>query len=276
MNRRDVIEIGKNFNIKPNKMLGQNFLIDNNIITKIINALNINKESMVLEIGPGLGALTGFLIEKAKHVTVVEIDSGIYNYLSHKFGDYSNISIVHGDILKEHPNNNFNIIVSNLPYYCASEIIFMLAKEYKAEDIFITIQKELAMRIMSRAGEKNYGALTVNAGLYFDAEILFNIGGGAFYPKPEVSSAFVRLKRKRIALNCREISLFHSIVKSAFWGRRKTIATSLRDSPHLDLSRDKVDAVLKNAGIDLRSRGEDLSIDDYIKIVRTLLELTSL
>ena len=269
MNKREVLDITGKFGLSPNKSLGQNFLVSNDIRDKIMNAVNIDKNDSILEIGPGLGALTGIFIEKARFVTSVEIDSGMVRFLKQKYGKYQNFSLVHGDFLKTTIADKFTKIISNLPYYCSSEILFNIAFDYDVENVFVMLQKEMAERIISGAGEKNYGALSVTIGFYFEPKIEFNVSHEAFFPKPGVRSSFISLKRKsNFDLDKDEINLFHRIVKSAFWGRRKTILKALTKSPHIDFNRDKVGTILSRAGITPDTRGEDLSVYDYVNLVK--------
>jgi len=270
MNTQEIIDIIKSNNIFPNKKLGQNFICNNSIVRRIIEFSGVKKKDDILEIGPGLGDLTELLLEQANSVTSVEIDSGLYQFLKNRFPASANLNLIHGDFLKLKINGNFTKVISNLPYYCSSEILFRLVSIFHVEEIFVMLQKEMAERIKASPGTKNYGALSVTLGLYYNSEILFKIDKKSFYPQPDVSSSFICLKRKKdTLLNGKETELFHLIVKSAFWGRRKTLKKSLMDSPHFNFNREALLEVLSENLTDINIRGEELTIKEFINITKT-------
>jgi 16S rRNA (adenine1518-N6/adenine1519-N6)-dimethyltransferase len=271
MNTKDIIEIIEQNNLYPNKKLGQNFLCNNGIIDKIVEVSNVNSGDHILEIGPGLGGLTEKLIAKANLVTIVEIDSGLVKLLKEKFLDVKNINIIHADFLEDGINGNYTKSISNLPYYCSSEMLFELGLKYKINEIYVMLQKEMAERIFSRPGMKTYGALTISLGFYYEPKILFNIDKKSFYPQPDVASSFLYLKRRAaIDLNAEELKLFHNIIKSAFWGRRKTLKKGLTDSPHLNLSRDIIISAFNELNLSENIRGENLSINEFKDIAKSI------
>jgi 16S rRNA (adenine1518-N6/adenine1519-N6)-dimethyltransferase len=197
----------------------------------------------------------------------VEIDSGFFRYLVERYGKRKNFRLVHGDFLKVPVSEGFTKIVSNLPYYCSSEMLFKIA-QYNAAAVYVTLQKEMAQRIVARPGHSAYGALSVTLGFYYVPEILFTVSREAFYPLPGVTSSFLRLMRRAaFPLNGEDVDLFHRIVKSAFWGRRKTIRTALSESPHLEAGRKVTALILAQAGINGGNRGEDLGLEDYVRMV---------
>ncbi|MCL2155056.1 MAG: 16S rRNA (adenine(1518)-N(6)/adenine(1519)-N(6))-dimethyltransferase RsmA [Leptospirales bacterium] len=271
MNKSEILEIIRTYGLAPNKKLGQNFLIDENIIQKIIDISQPEKKR-ILEIGPGLGAITYPLANKALLYSAVEIDSGFVRYLQDTFNSFESVNIIHGDFLKCNLEDKFDIIISNLPYNSASEILFRIAKDFNAKTIFIMLQKEMSERIMSLPGSKIYGALAVTLSYYFDSKILFHISGESFYPKPDVKSSFLQLTRKeRYFKNRNHEDVFHLVVKSAFWGRRKTILKSLSESPHMELNRDRVKKILDLSEIQHNIRSEMLSLEDYIKLTEKIM-----
>jgi len=271
MNTKEIVNLIKEYNLHPNKKLGQNFLCNDGIIDKILQISNINKDDNVLEIGPGLGALTEKLAEKAKSVTSVEIDSGLYKLLKEKFNDKKNLNIIHADFLKANIDKKFSKTISNLPYYCSSEILFELILKYKIKHIFVMLQKEMTERILSKPGLKTYGALSVTLGLYCDTSVLFNIDKQSFYPQPDVSSSFIHLEQKeKIDLSGEEIALFHTIVKSAFWGRRKTLRKGLSGSPHFNFNKDIIIHSLKELKFNENVRGEDLTVNEFKELTRII------
>jgi len=273
MKPKDLKKIIEEYQLAPNKKLGQNFLINENLITsKIIPILKLKKNDSILEIGPGLGALTEYLAGQTTSLALVELDKGFVRYLKKKFSD---LTIIQDNFLKINLPDKFNKIVSNLPYYCASEIIFLIATKYlKAQEVYLTIQKEMAERILAISGTKSYGALTINLNFYFKPKILFKIKANSFFPVPEVDSSFIKLeRRKNKLLPLPETPLFHKIVKSAFWGRRKMLKKALLEAPHLNLELAKIDSVWKDLKITPKIRAEDLSLDDFVKITKRISQL---
>ncbi|HSA15930.1 MAG TPA: 16S rRNA (adenine(1518)-N(6)/adenine(1519)-N(6))-dimethyltransferase RsmA [Spirochaetota bacterium] len=274
MNISDVKRISDQYGLRPNRKLGQNFLIDEGIRSKIIQAVEPGKEDSILEIGPGLGSLTFSLAESAGRLTAVEIDSGLHRYLSEQFRDADAV-IVHGDFLKLSFDDVFTKVVSNLPYYCSSEILFRIVHDLPSvAEIYVMLQQEMAERIIAAPGSGGYGALTVSLNLYCVSSKLFRVPAGCFYPRPEVSSVFLRLERKKtLPLDARGVELFHLIVKSAFWGRRKTLLTSLARSPHLSFGKDAAAGALSSLGISCSARGEDLSLGEYVSLAEKMSAL---
>ena len=270
MKRGDVLTIASQYGLAPNKKLGQNFLIDEGLTDRIINTISPNASESILEVGPGLGALTAILINKVHHLTAVEIDSGLYRYLKDSLADVENLSLIHADFLKHEFSNSFDKMVSNLPYYCASEILFKSAAAFKKTNLYVMLQREMAERIVASPGTKEYGALSVTLGYYYKPSIAMNVPREAFYPRPDVASVFMRLERREGSLSEDENEMFHKIVKSAFWGRRKTILTALTNSPHLDIPRDTIRDALYTLGFDEKSRGEEHAAEKYCELAKTL------
>ncbi|HOP31250.1 MAG TPA: 16S rRNA (adenine(1518)-N(6)/adenine(1519)-N(6))-dimethyltransferase RsmA [Spirochaetota bacterium] len=271
MNKSDIHRITEEYGLAPNKKLGQNFLINDDIIKRIVNACSPESRS-ILEIGPGLGAISRGLAERALSYTAVEIDSGFVRYLTDLFSGKGNVNVIHTDFLKSELDDRFDVIVSNLPYYCASEILFRIASMFSAPEVYGMMQKEMGDRIIAKPGSENYGALTVTLSYYFDAKVLFHVNGECFYPKPDVRSSFLAFKRKERVFTKADDEMFHLIVKSAFWGRRKTLHKSLAESPHLDFSKEFIHDVLSECGIDPGVRGEKLSLDEFVKLTEAIIK----
>ncbi len=270
MNRADVLNITKEYGLAPSKKLGQNFLINDDVINRIIELCQPRGKS-VLEIGPGLGAVSRGLAELASSYTAVEIDSGLYAYLSDLFQGRDNVNLIHGDFLKVNVPGSHSTVVSNLPYYCASEILFKIAQGGGARDVFVMVQKEMGERMTALPGSGNYGAMTVNLAFYYNTKMLFSLGGDSFYPKPEVKSSFLHLSRIDRSHDRDFRELFHRVVKSAFWGRRKTLLKSLSETPHLDTTRNKVFEILHACELDTSLRGENLSLHDFIRLTEAFI-----
>lgn len=276
MNKSEILRITESYGLAPNKKLGQNFLINDAVIQKITDLCSPDGLK-VLEIGPGLGAISLPLAQRAKSYTAVEIDSGFVRYLTDMFSlaenrTESEINIIHGDFLKSDIPGDYDIIVSNLPYYCASEILFRIAEKFSTQSVFVMMQKEMAERITAVPGSEEYGALTVTLSYYFNTGILFHIAGESFYPKPEVKSSFLKMTRKPgYFTTLPDEETFHVVVKSVFWGRRKTILKSLTGSPHLELARDPALEILSSCGIDPSIRGEKLPLEGFIKLTEGVI-----
>jgi 16S rRNA (adenine1518-N6/adenine1519-N6)-dimethyltransferase len=259
--------IGK-YGLSPNRRLGQNFLVSDNVRDKIIDTIGVATDDRVLEIGPGLGALTERLVPMAESVTAVEIDSGLSRCLADRFGGEGTFRLIHSDFLKLDLADTFTKIISNLPYYCSSEILFHVAR-FSAPHAYVLLQKEMADRIVAGPGSKTYGALSVTLSFYYEPRVLFKVSKESFYPRPEVTSSFVRLVRKsRLPLDGGEMELFHLMVKSAFWGRRKTMLKALSESPHLEVGREIAARILEHADINPGVRGEDLGLESFVALAR--------
>ncbi len=254
----------------PNKGLGQHFLVHEAVALRIASLDGFAEGAKVLEIGPGLGALTGYLIAKGACITAVEIDAGLCHFLEKKYGDA--IEIHHADFLKIQLPDEFSVCVSNLPYYCASEILFKIAAHYSMPRVYVMVQKEMASRIEALPGSKQYGAMTISLRLYFTVQRLFDIERQAFYPEPDVTSSFLLLERRQNMFTEQFIRTFHVVVKSAFWGRRKPIANALARSPHCAMGKEKAHTLCSEVGVDPASRAEELSFDDYIRLTHAFLE----
>ncbi len=271
MNKALILEIAEKYNLAPNKKLGQNFLINDQIINRIVDVCNPDGED-ILEIGPGLGSISEGLARRGGTYTAVEIDSGFYRYLLDLFRDRENARIIHSDFLKSQPEDRFSVIVSNLPYYCASEILFTIAEKYRAENVYVMMQKEMGERLVSKPGSAAYGAMTVTLSYYYNIEHLFYVPADSFYPRPDVRSSFLALRRKERVLKPEDEELFHLLVKSVFWGRRKTLLKAASDSPHLNYTRAFLEHVLGECNIKGNLRGESLGLEDFIKITEAIRE----
>lgn len=258
------------------KGLGQNFLFDEHYLNSIVEAGNITKEDVVIEIGPGLGVLTTRIAEKAKKVYAIEIDSKIATVLKNITSDYDNIEIVNQDVLKFDLNtitksHNCVKIIANLPYYITTPIVMKILEETtNVNSIVIMIQKEVAQRLTANANSKDYGAITLSVNYYADADIMFTVPPGAFIPAPKVESAVVKLKvldNRRVEVD--DEKLFFKIIKSSFGQRRKTLVNAISNScPEFD--KDTIKAALSQLNINENIRGEALDIENFSKICNFL------
>ncbi len=249
------------------KQLGQNFLFDPSILGRIVSASGISDEDTVLEVGPGHGKLTGLLIDKAKRVIAIEIDSYFARMLKERYREYGKVEIIEGDALK-FPYESLGLfkIVSNIPYYITTPLIFRFLKEREnLLSMTLTIQKEVAQRIAAAPDCKDYGALSVAVQYYGNPSVEFIIPKEAFSPVPKVDSAVIRidiLRSPKVAPG--DEGLFFKIVRGSFLQRRKTLVNSLK-SLFPDIKE-----VLQEAGIEGNRRAETLSIEEFASISRTI------
>ena len=269
----------KKYNIKANKSLGQNFLIDDDVIDKIVDGAEVEKDDIVIEIGPGLGSMTKILLERARKVICIELDPKMIKILHDRFIAYSNIEIINEDVLKIDLNkliedellNEKNIrdvkIVANLPYYITTPIIMKLIESnLKIESITVMIQKEVADRLIEIPSGKNTGAITYTVYYYCDSKNIGIVYNTSFIPMPEVTSEIIRLKlRKEPKVQVEDEKLFFKIIKFAFMQRRKTLLNSLNNA---GIFKDKKQAekVLTEIGLTQDIRPENLSIEDYANL----------
>jgi 16S rRNA (adenine1518-N6/adenine1519-N6)-dimethyltransferase len=250
--------------IRAKKSLGQNFLKDPHYLHKIVAAAQVGPEDDVLEIGPGLGHLTRILAEKARKVLAIELDERLIPILEKEFNCRQNTEIIHADAL-EYSYKSLSgqwKAVANLPYYISTPIIQkLLADRAKFTSLTLMLQKEVAERIAASPGGKEYGYLSVLVQLYAEPRIEFVVPAGAFSPAPEVDSTVITLViRDRPAVPLNDEAFFTRVVKAAFSQRRKTLRNSLKQ---LGISKDKMDAVMNEIGIDLGRRAETLSVKEF-------------
>lgn len=257
--------------VHPKKSLGQNFLKDENVARKIIASLGLETGDCVLEIGPGMGVLTKYLVEKAKKVVAVEIDKNLVLRLQQQFRSVSNFVLYQNDILKvvfEQILAEYSYwkVVGNLPYHITSPVLFKLFEQRQYLDsAILMIQKEVAVRIAAQPGSKDYGILSVFSQFYSIATKLFDVSRHVFSPKPDVTSAVVRLEFKKAALlDRREEIIFCNIVKGTFNQRRKMLRNSLLAIPDLKINLDQVN-------FDLTQRPEQLSVSDFVELTEKIV-----
>lgn len=256
----------REYNIRPSKRLGQNFLIDNNIKDKIINSINLITEDVTLEIGPGLGALTGELSSRAKEVIAVEKDMRLYEFLS-KNVTRGNLKLVRGDILKYDFSGHREVkVVGNLPYYISSPILIYLLKNRNAvSSIFVTVQKEFAERVVAVPDTREYGSISCFVNFYAEPKILFNIKKNSFYPVPKVDSCFLKIDIKKPGPTLTYEEKLFKIIRASFEKRRKTILNSLYSGKVLG-SKKEVLAALEKACISPDRRPETVSLEEFIRL----------
>lgn len=268
-NKEVTLHILKTFGIRLQKKLGQNFLIDSDVVDRIVQAADIQAGDQVLEIGPGIGTLTQGLAETGAAVTSVELDRQLIDILAKTLAGYDNIRIIHGDFLKldisrEIPTGRCKII-ANLPYYITTPIIMRILEERMPVELLVTmVQKEVAERMAAKPGTKEYGALSVAVQYYTEPEIMFIVPPAAFIPSPAVESAVIRcVVRKQPPVEVQQEKMFFRVVKAAFSQRRKTLQNCLKAA---GLSAEMANLVLETAGIHASRRGETLSLAEFAAV----------
>jgi len=272
-----VKEILSKYGFEFSKSLGQNFLIDGNIIRKIAEKANITGEDYILEIGPGIGTLTEELAQRAKKVVAIELDKNLMPILDETLGEYKNVEIINGDVLKvdlkriieEKLDNGPVKVVANLPYYVTTPIITkLLESNLNLDSIIVMVQKEVAERMKAKPGSKDYGSLSVYVNFFSIPEIIIHVPKTVFMPQPKVDSAVIKLDIKK---NLPDIDRdkFFRVIRAAFSKRRKTLLNSL-SSYGFDIDKETIRETLENININPEIRAENLSVEDFIKISETL------
>lgn len=265
------------YGLNLKKSLGQNFLTDPHVLKKIVDAAELTEESGVIEIGPGIGALTENLAKHAKKVVAVEIDQRLLPVLEEQFQDKSHVTILHGDalqvdfyqIIKDHFADCKQVhVVANLPYYVTSPILIRLLEEkYPLTNIVVMIQKEVAERIIAKPGSKDYGSLSVLMQYFTEVKWITKVPSHVFIPRPKVDSAVIRLDlRQEPAVIVKDENVFFQIVRASFAQRRKTLANTLSSQLFSHLPKESVIELLTNASINPNRRGETLSLEEFRKL----------
>lgn len=271
--------IMKKYNISANKNLGQNFLIDESVILDACDAANISKDDLVIEIGPGLGTLTKYLLERAGKVVCIELDERMISILKERFFMYDNLEIINDDVLKLDleniiENNSLNTtsvkIVANLPYYITTPIVMKLLEDkLNIESITVMVQKEVADRLIETPGMKNTGAITYTVFYYAEAENVRLVDKSSFVPEPSVESEVINLKiRKNPPVDVKDKELLFKLIKVAFLQRRKTLVNSVSNNGLI--SKDKITNILEELEIDTNIRAEKLSLQDFANITNKI------
>lgn len=258
------------------KKFGQNFLIDQGIVEKIVREAGVTKDDFVLEIGPGIGTMTQILCENAREVAAVEIDRKLIPILNDTLSEYDNVTIINDDILKvdinklaEEKNGGRPIkVVANLPYYITTPIIMGLFESHVTLDsITIMVQKEVADRMQTGPGSKDYGALSLAVQFYAKPEIVVNVPPECFMPRPNVGSAVIRLKRHETRpVDVKDEKLMFRIIRASFNQRRKTLANGLNNSPEIGYTKEQIAAAIDELGRGASIRGEALTLEEFARL----------
>ncbi len=277
---RNTIEILQRYNFSFQKKFGQNFLIDTNVLDRIIAAAEITKEDCVLEIGPGIGTMTQYLAESAGEVVAVEIDKNLIPILEDTLSVYDNVTVINGDILKldigklvEERNGGEPVkVVANLPYYITTPIIMGLFESHvPLKSITIMVQKEVADRMQVGPGTKDYGALSLAVQYYAKPEIVANVPPNCFIPRPNVGSAVIRLTRHETPpVRVQDEKKMFSLIRASFNQRRKTLVNGLCNAAGLYLSKEQVAGALEKMELPPTIRGEALTLEQFAELSNLL------
>lgn len=281
-NPQNTIEILQKYNFNFQKKFGQNFLIDEHVLDKIIRAAEITKDDYVLEIGPGIGTMTQYLACAAREVTAVEIDRALIPILEDTLKEYGNVSIINEDILKvdiaalaKEKNGGRPIkVVANLPYYITTPIIMGLFESHvPLESITVMVQKEVADRMQVGPGTKDYGALSLAVQYYAEPYIVANVPPNCFMPRPAVGSAVIRLTRhQKPPVEVMDEKLMFRLIRASFNQRRKTLANGLKNSGELNLSKEVITAAIEKLGKGSSVRGEALDLEEFARLTNIIKE----
>ena len=277
---KELKRIIEQYGFRFNKNLGQNFLIDENILQKIVDAAELDKNTGVIEIGPGIGVLTQVLAENAGKVIAIELDSKLIPILNDTLADYSNISIINKDVLKvnisemiQHEFNNMQVkVVANLPYYITTPIIMeLLERKLDIDSIVVMIQKEVAQRMVAAPGSKDFGALSLVVQYYTNSYIIGTVSPHCFIPQPKVDSMIIRLDlRPEPPVEVDNEKIFFKTIKAAFGQRRKTLLNALFNSGFFQMTKDELKEILRELEIQENQRGEELSMEQFAKLANKI------
>lgn len=267
MSNNEVIKFIKNNNFFPSKKLGQNFLLSSDYKKRIVDAASITENDFVLEIGPGFGALTDYIIQKTKNVTLVEFDKRLYEFLVKK---YTNLNIINYDILKFDLNqvldNQYSksIVISNLPYSISSQVLINLLKTFKVDSMVLMVQKEMADRITSKIGSKKYNGFSILISLLADVEKLFDVPPNVFHPEPHVTSTVIRvIPKKDINFDVKKMEKF---LKICFLNKRKKLLNNLKTI----FDQKTIYNCFDDLKIDINIRPEELNMNQYVQLIKEL------
>ena len=281
-NPQRTIEVIKKYEFCFQKKFGQNFLIDGHVLDKIIAGAGVTKDDMVLEIGPGIGTMTQYLAEAAGKVVAVEIDRNLLPILQETLADYDNVKVIHADVLSldleklvQEENGGRPIkVVANLPYYITTPIIMALFEQHvPLANVTVMVQKEVAARMKSGPGSKDYGALSLAVQYYAEPYIVANVPCNCFMPRPNVDSAVIRLTRyEEPPVQVKDEKVLFKIIRASFNQRRKTLQNGLNNSSELNFTKDQIAAAIAEAGFSPSVRGEALTLEQFAKLTDILLK----
>ena len=281
-NFKNTQEIIKKHNFSIQKKYGQNFLIDEHVLNKIIAAAELSKDDYVIEIGPGIGTMTERMAPECRHVTAIEIDKELIPILSETLSGFDNVDIINEDVLKvdlnkliaERNDNKPVKVVANLPYYITTPIIMsLLENKIPIDTITVMVQKEVADRMMVGPGTKDYGALSLAVQYYAKPYIVANVPMNCFIPRPNVASAVIRLTcHKEPPVTVKDEKLMFNLIRASFNQRRKTLINGISNFSGLSFTKEQVAMALNSIGLSENIRGEALDLEKFAKLSDALLE----
>lgn len=282
-NPQNTIAVLNKYGFNFQKKFGQNFLIDTHVLDKIIAAAEITDEDFVVEIGPGIGTMTQYLAYAAREVCAVEIDRNLIPVLEDTLSGYDNVTVLNEDILKvdicrlaEEKNGGRPIkIVANLPYYITTPIIMGIFESgVPVESVTVMVQKEVALRMQTGPGSKDYGALSLAVQYYADPYIVANVPPNCFMPRPKVGSAVIRLtKHAKPPVSVEDEKLMFEIIRASFNQRRKTLANGLKNYAGLSYMKEQIEQAIDESGFEPSVRGEMLCLEDFAKLANNLKKI---
>ena len=282
-NPGNTIAIIQKYQFVFQKKFGQNFLIDTHVLEKIIHAAQITDQDCVLEIGPGIGTMTQYLAEHARHVVAVEIDGNLIPILGETLADYSNVTVLNQDILKtdiQELVDTYNEgrpikVAANLPYYITTPIIMgLFESRVPIDNITIMVQKEVAERMQAGPGSKDYGALSLAVQYYAEPYLVANVPPNCFIPRPGVGSAVIRLTRhKEPPVKTADEQLMFRLIRASFNQRRKTLQNGLNNSPDIPFTKEQILAAIESLGLPAAVRGEALTLKQFAALTDKLAAL---
>lgn len=280
-NIKNTLEILKKYNLGFQKKFGQNFLVDKNILEKIVDAAQISGTDHVLEIGPGIGTMTQYLAERAKAVIAVEIDANLIPVLHDTLSPYDNVTVINEDILKvdirrmieERCGGHPVKVVANLPYYITTPIIMALFESHAdLQSITVMVQKEVADRIQAGPGTKDYGALSLAVQYYARPETVVKVPAACFLPKPNVDSAVIRLERyEKPPVEAEDEDFLFAVIRASFNQRRKTLVNGLSNAGIPGAGKEETAHILQQMGLSPLTRGETLTLEQFTKLSNSLM-----
>lgn len=288
---RTMLETVSRYDFDFHKKFGQNFLIDEGVILRSLEAAQVGKEDVIFEVGPGIGTLTQYLAEASHQVVSIEIDKKLIPILEETLHGYDNVDIINEDVLKvdlvslagkydagcntqDGARLHTLKIIANLPYYITTPILMKLFRQkVPAQSITVMVQKEVADRMCARPGSKDYGSLSIAVQYYSKPQVLEEVPPSCFIPHPKVTSAVVKMDLfQTLPVRAMDEELFDTVVRAAFGQRRKTLVNALSGSPQRSFSKEQIKEALTRLGFDAAVRGETLSIRDYVLLSDTLAQ----
>lgn len=278
----DTREILSKYNFRTRKKFGQNFLISDEILQEIVDAAEVGPDDYVVEIGPGIGSLTQYLAQRAGHVLAVEIDSDLIPILHDTLSDYDNVTVINQDVMDmdlkqtaDEQNGGKPLkFVANLPYYITTPIILkILSMQDCYSSITVMIQKEVAERMQSGPGTKDYGALSLAVQYYTSPQVITKVPASCFIPQPKVDSAVIRLdKREEPPVSCSDPEKMFTLIRAAFNQRRKTLLNAISNAGITSISKEELIERIRAAGYNETVRGETLTLEDFARLTDSVFK----